>query len=266
MVTMETSKIHEQKGCNARTHKDQGSLDRLSASIARDGVLEPLLVRAGEDGEASVIAGHRRLPRGLKAISEEFDLTKPQLAEQVDMTVTWVSERLRLLNLPDGAQDLIAAGVVPVEAEPGLRKVAETSPRVAESVCIAAKRHDVTPSDFVRVCDQLLQLTCDGRFTEKPTVIDVRRMMVSNVITDRTERAGLTERINAVDRYLVSEDPQFRLAEEPTLCEPTRSSALVGHGRAWQTSPGRLRRPPPARLAVAMTDQGPSRMRGVRRR
>jgi hypothetical protein len=35
-MTMESSKIHEEAGFNARTHKDQGSLDRLSASIARE--------------------------------------------------------------------------------------------------------------------------------------------------------------------------------------------------------------------------------------
>lgn len=267
-VTMETSKIHEQEGFNARTHKDQGSLDRLSASIARDGVLEPLLVRRGEDGEATVIAGHRRLAaarqvgiervpvvfyeggrdrqvslvenfhredldpidaaRGLKAIAEEFDLTRPQLAEQVDMSVTWVSERLRLLALPEGAQELIASGVVPVEAERVLRKVAEVSPRVAECVCVTARRHDVAPSDFVRVFDQLLQLTCEGRFTEKPTMIDVRRMTVSKVISDRRERAELTERINAVDRYLVSEDPQVRLGE-PEVDAARAAGCLIEH-------------------------------------
>jgi ParB/RepB/Spo0J family partition protein len=267
-VTMETSKIHEQEGFNARTHKDPGSLDRLAASIARDGVLEPLLVRAGQDGEATVIAGHRRLAaarqagvervpvvfyagerdrqvslvenfhredldpidagRGLKAIAEEFDLTKPQLAEQVDMSVTWVSERLRLLDLPDGVQEMIAAGIVPVEAERVLRKVAEVSPRVAECVCITAKRHDVPPSDFVRVFDQLLQLTCEGRFTEKPTMIDVRRMTVSKVISDRRERAELTERINAVDRYLVSEDPQVRLGE-PEVDAARAAGCLIEH-------------------------------------
>jgi ParB/RepB/Spo0J family partition protein len=267
-VTMETSKIHEQEGFNARTHKDQGSLERLSASIARDGVLEPLLVRADEKGEATVVAGHRRLAaarqagvervpvvfyegererqvslvenfhredldpidaaRGLKAIAEEFDLTKPQLAEQIDMSVTWVSERLRLLNLPDGAQAMVAAGVVPVEGERVLRKVVEVSPRVAECLCVMAKRHDVPPSDFVRVFDQLLQLTCEGRFTEKPTMIDVRRMTVSKVISDRKERVELTERINAVDRYLVSEDPQVRLGE-PEVDAARAAGCLIEH-------------------------------------
>ncbi|MBS1891858.1 MAG: ParB N-terminal domain-containing protein [Actinobacteria bacterium] len=45
----------------------KGSLDRLSASVARDGVLEPLLVKAGKDGGATVIAGHRRLAAARQA-------------------------------------------------------------------------------------------------------------------------------------------------------------------------------------------------------
>jgi ParB/RepB/Spo0J family partition protein len=246
-------KVRVTDGFNARTGQDEVALRRLSESIARDGVIEPLLVEAGESGEARLIAGHRRLAaarlaglervpvvyyegerprqvslvenfhredldpidaaRGLAAIAEELGLTKPQLAEQVDMSVTWVSERLRLLNLPEGAQELIAAGVVPVEAERVLRKVAEVSPRIAECVCTVAKRHDVAPSDFVRVFDRLLQLTCEGRFTEKPTMIEARRVKVSQVIADRTQRAELSERINALDRYLRSDDPDVRFGE-----------------------------------------------------
>jgi hypothetical protein len=112
-----------------------------------------------------------------------------------------------------------AVGAVPVEAERVLCKIIEVSLRVAECVCVTAKRHGVPPSDFVRVFDQLLQLTCEGRFIENPTMIEVRRMTVSKVIPDRRERVELTERINAVDRYLVSEDPQIHLAELEFGCD-----------------------------------------------
>lgn len=265
---VDIEKVKVTDGFNARTSSDEVALRRLADSIARDGVIEPLLVAAEESGEARLIAGHRRLAaarlagldrvpvvyyegerprqvslvenfhredldpidaaRGLKAIAEELGLTKPQLAEQVDMSVTWVSERLRLLALPEGAQELIASGIVPVEAERVLRKVTEVSPRVAECVCVVAKRHDVPPSDFVRVFDQLLQLTCEGRFTDKPTMIDVRRMTVGKVITDRKERAELTERVNALDRYLVSEDPQVRLGE-PEVDAARAAGCLIEH-------------------------------------
>jgi hypothetical protein len=44
-------------------------------------------------------------------------------------------------------------------------------------------------------------------------MIDARRITVSKVISGPKERKELAERINAVDRYLVSEDPQVRLDE-----------------------------------------------------
>lgn len=181
--------------------------------------------------------------RGRKAIAEEFDLTKPQLAEQIDMSVTWVSERLRLLALPESTQELITAGVVPVEAERVLRQVAEVSPQVSNCVCVAAKRHDLPPSDFVRVFGQLFQLTCEDRLTDKPAMIDVRRMTVSRVISGRRERAELAERINTVDRNLASEDPQVCLGEpevdaaRAAGCFPSTRSTAVTSSLSLPTSP-----------------------------
>ena len=184
--TLEVAKIDVAEGFNARSQQSADGLERLSASIAAEGVIQPLLVKAGEGGRATVIAGHRRLQaaklagvervpvtyyggerdrqaslvenlhredldpidaaRGLQAIASELGLaTNKQIAEQVQMSVQWVSERLRLLRLPDGCQAQIAAGEVPVEAERVLRQVATVSPRIAECVCIAARRHKVRP-------------------------------------------------------------------------------------------------------------------------
>jgi ParB/RepB/Spo0J family partition protein len=252
--TLEVAKIDVEDGFNARTSQSADGLERLSESIATEGVIQPLVVKAGSDGRATVIAGHRRLAaaklagiervpvtyyegererpaslvenlhredldpidaaKGLRAIAEEFGLaTNKEIGIQVQMSSQWVSEHLRLLNLPEGVQRHIAAGDVPVEAERLLRKVAEVSPDVAECVCVSAKRHKVKPGDFVRNFDQLLALTAEGRFERKPTMIDARRITIGKVIADPKERKELAERINAVDRHLASEDPQVRLDE-----------------------------------------------------
>jgi ParB/RepB/Spo0J family partition protein len=266
---IEVDKIDVEEGFNARTHQTADALDRLSSSLDKEGVVQPLLVRAGENGRVTVIAGHRRLEaaklagletvpvnyyegdrprqaslienlhredldpidaaRGLKAIAEEFELaTNKEIAEQVQMSTRWVSERLRLLNLPEGVQRHVAAGVVPVEAERLLRKVAEVSPGVAECVCVSAKRHNVKPGDFVRDFDQLLAVTAEGRFEQKLTMIDARRITVSKVISDPQERQELAERINAADRYLVSEDPQVRL-DETEIDAVRAAGCLIEH-------------------------------------
>jgi ParB/RepB/Spo0J family partition protein len=266
---IEVDKIDVEEEFNARTHQTADALDRLSTSLGKEGVVQPLLVRAGDNGRVTVIAGHRRLEaaklagletvpvnyyegdrprqaslienlhredldpidaaRGLKTIAEEFELgTNKEIAEQVQMSTRWVSERLRLLNLPEGVQRHIAAGDVPVEAERLLRKIAEVSPEVAECICISASRHKVKPGDFVRDFDQLLALTAQGRFERKPTMVDVRRITVSRVISDPQEQKELAERINAVDRYLVAEDPQVRL-DETEIDAVRAAGCLIEH-------------------------------------
>ena len=252
--TLEVAKIDVAEGFNARSAMEADGLARLAASIKADGVIQPLLVKAGQDGRATVIAGHRRLEaaklagvervpvtyyegerelpaslaenlhradldpidaaRGLKAIAEEFNLTTNKaIAAQVNMSVQWVGERLRLLRLPEGCQARIASGEVPVEAERLLRKVAAVSPRVAECVCEMAVRRKVAPRDFIREFSDLLAATAEGRFEDRPTMIDARSMSFAEAISDPEERADLTARWRAVHPYLTDEDPRLRLCE-----------------------------------------------------
>ncbi len=251
--TLEVAKIDVEDGFNARTTMEADGLERLSASIATEGLIQPLLVKAGTDGRATVIAGHRRLAaaklagieqvpvtfyegerekpaslvenlhredldpidaaRGLKAIAEEFNLTtNKDIAAQVNMSVGWVGDRLRLLRLPEGCQARIASGEVPVEAERVLRKVAEVSPRIAECVCEMAVRRKVSPRDFLREFGDLLAETAEGRFEEKPTIIDARSVPF-DVVADREERADLLARYEATRPYLLGSKFGFRLGE-----------------------------------------------------
>lgn len=251
--TIEIAKIDVAEGFNSRTTMEVDGIARLSASIATEGVVQPILVKATEEGRATVIAGHRRLAaaklagitevpvtyyegerdrqaslvenlhredldpidaaRGLKAIAEEFALTtNKDIAAQVNMSAQWVGEHLRLLRLPEGCQARIASGEVPVEAERILRKVAEVSPRIAECVCEMAVRRKVAPRDFVREFTDLLAATAEGRFEDKPTMIDARQVRFE-VVADREERADLVARHEAVHPYLHGGDLGIRLAE-----------------------------------------------------
>jgi hypothetical protein len=56
----------------------------------------------------------------------------------------------------------------------------------------------------------------------------VRRVTVSQVISDPEERAELTERINAVDSYYASEDPQVRF-EEAEIDAARAAGCLIEH-------------------------------------
>jgi ParB/RepB/Spo0J family partition protein len=152
--------------------------------------------------------------RGLKAIAEEFNLTtNEEIAGQVKMSDQWVGERLRLLRLPEGCQTRISSGEVPIEAERVLRKVAEVSPRIAECVCEMAVRRKVAPRDFVRGFAGLLGETAEGRFEDKPTMVDVRAIPF-DVIADREERAVLLARHEAVNPHGQARQFGIRLSEE----------------------------------------------------
>jgi ParB/RepB/Spo0J family partition protein len=251
--TLDVAKIDVTEGFNARSTMDADGLERLSASIAAEGLIQPLLVRATSDGRASVIAGHRRLAaamlagieqvpvtyyegererpaslvenlhredlpavdaaEGLQAIAEEFNLTtNKEIAGQVNMSVQWVGERLRLLRLPARCRALINSGEVPVEAERVLRKVAEVSPRIAECVCEMAVRRKIAPRDFVRGFADLLAETAEGRFEDKPTMIDARSVSF-DVVADREERADLLARYEATRPHLLGSKFGFRLGE-----------------------------------------------------
>jgi ParB/RepB/Spo0J family partition protein len=266
--TIEVAKIDIAEGFNARTSQSADGLERLSASIAAEGLIQPLLVKATEDGRATVIAGHRRLAaakragieqvpvtyyegdrerpaslvenlhredldpidaaNGLKAIAEEFNLTtNKEIAGQVKMSDQWVGERLRLLRLPEGCQTRISSGEVPVEAERILRKVAEVSPRIAECVCEMAVRRKIAPRDFVREFGDLLAQTAEGRFDDKPTMIDARSVGF-DVVADRTERADLIARQEATRPHLLASKFGFRLGESD-LDAVRAAGCLVEH-------------------------------------
>jgi ParB/RepB/Spo0J family partition protein len=152
--------------------------------------------------------------RGLKALAEEFGLTThKQIAKEVSKSPAWVSQHMRLLELPDGVQRHIAEGSVPVEAERCLRKVAAVSPRVAECVCELAKRRNVKPGQFVPNFGELLTETAQARFEDPPTMISPRAPWLSSLVDDAERRAGLLGRLQATGRYGEGEDVAIRFAE-----------------------------------------------------
>jgi ParB family transcriptional regulator, chromosome partitioning protein len=95
--------------------------------------------------------------RGLKELAAELNLsTNKKIAEELDLSESWVSQHLRLLKLPEGVQAYIAEGHVPIEAERDLRGIAKVSPRVAECICQLAKRRKVKAREFVVNFGELL--------------------------------------------------------------------------------------------------------------
>ncbi len=152
--------------------------------------------------------------RGLKALAEEHNLTThKQIARQVSKSSAWVSQHMRLLELPEGVQVHVACGSVPVEAERCLREVAKVSPRVAECVCELAVRRKVKPSRFVASFGELLEETAEARFEDKPTMIDPRRVELWKVVADAEKRKELNDRLGAARPHGPEDRPVLRFGE-----------------------------------------------------
>ncbi len=171
LVPLEQIQIAE--GGNPRKHFDQRALQELADSIAKHGVLQPLVVRSNEHGY-TLIAGERRYraaklagltevpvilrddddsplelavdenlhrqdldpveeAHAFQAILNSGRISKKQLAERVSKSAQYVNERLRLLALPDSIQEHIASGTIPVRLAKQLIEIAKASEPVANA-------------------------------------------------------------------------------------------------------------------------------------
>lgn len=153
--------------------------------------------------------------RALERLAEEEKLpTQRQLAERVGKSSAYVSERLRLLALPEKVQALIADGTVPVAAERDLRKVAKVSPAIAECACRLVARGEIEGRDLLERFDEVLYAVAECELRERPTMIDIGRgVWLSQLVDDPEQHAVIAERWRAAAPYGNAEDPMIRFEE-----------------------------------------------------
>lgn len=182
----------------------------------------PVHIREGGDAlTAALVENHHRedldpidTARGLQALAEELNLTThKRIAEELEVSDTWVSQHLRLLKLPEAVQVYIAEGHVPVEAERDLRGIAKVSPRIAECICELAKRRKVKSREFVVSFGELFEAVAQARFEDRPTMIDPGAVRLSDVIADEKKRRDLGDRHLAARPYTHTDNPMLRFGE-----------------------------------------------------
>jgi ParB/RepB/Spo0J family partition protein len=182
----------------------------------------PVLIRDDEGALAAAIA-ENLIRADLNPIEEAEALrrlveaekleTHKELAARIGKSAGFVSERLRLLALPEGVRVHIAGGEVPVEAERDLRKVAKVSPRVAECACELVARGKFKGRDLVSKFDEVLVAVASSRFEEAPTMIDPQALQLSAAQVDAEKCRALAERYIAALPHAKAEDPLIRLGE-----------------------------------------------------
>jgi ParB/RepB/Spo0J family partition protein len=214
----------------------QAGLQRVPAVIrSADGALAAAIAENLIRADLDPIEEARALER--LAQSEKL-ATHKQIAARVGKSPAHVSERLRLLALPEGCHGQIAAGAVPVAAERELRKVAKVSPAVAEGVCGLVERGLLEGRDLSERFGEVLCALAEARFEGAPTMIDTRGAALSALVSDPELRASLAERYAAARPYEQSEDPAIRF-EEVEVDAARAAGCLVEHKvdrGAWEST------------------------------
>lgn len=261
---------------NARQKFPKEELEQLAGTIKETGLVQPIKVKKKPDGRFDLVAGERRFRAakiagrktieitlstgnpvtetlvenihrsnlnpietalGLKAFAEEHHLdTYKKIAIKVRKREDWVGAHMRLLKLPKSVQRYIAAGHVPMDAEPQLRPVAEVSAKVAATVCEAGKLRGYSGRQFVqRFGDLFEQLPRMEGLKNVPTMIGVPRFHLSDVIVDlspeKAEHKDLIDRILTAypqPYYGADKDPQIQLAE-PEIDRARAAGVLAEH-------------------------------------
>ncbi len=212
----------------------------------------PVVVRDGSGALAAAVAENLiradldpiETARGLRRLAEAEKLgTHKQLAARIGKSANYVSERLRLLQLPERAQEAIAAGKVPVAAEKHLRKVAAVSPRVAECVCELAQRDEVDGRDLVERFGEVLAGVEQAEFTDPPTFVEVGHggASILDLVSDQERAEALIERQEAAspDRFYGRGSIRFAEADLDAaraagcLLEFETGSGDWLHSQAW---------------------------------
>lgn len=303
---VDIDRLHIIPGQNPRTSLDPDALAGLKRSIERVGVLEPLIVKPDGEGfgivagerrwRAAKAAGcpkvpvttsgaddpsaataaendHREEPdavaraRGWAAVREEHDLrTIAELADYVGFGPKEVGAHLRLLELPEGVRDHIAAGIVPMSAEPLLREVAKVSPRVAECVCELARRQKVEPGRFAASFGDLLRAVPGSRFQDPPEIVPTFHVALRDAVADRAERRRLVAEVAALypDRQV---DDTWGFAFSVEEIDAARAAGcLVEYTPRRRHGWGRTEFITDAALAADLTDRAIARIKGERER
>ncbi len=211
--------------------------ERRLTAAKRAGLTEvPVVIREGKDALSAAIAENLiredldpiEEARALQRLAEAEKLTThKKLADRVGKSSAYVSERLRLLALPEKVQARIADGSVPVGAERNLRQAAEVCPAVAECACQLVARGEIEGRDLIERFDEVLYAVAESELRERPTMIDIGRgLWLSQVVDDPEQHAVIADRWRVATPYGNADDPMIHF-EEPELDAARASGRLL---------------------------------------
>jgi ParB family chromosome partitioning protein len=218
-VFLPVEAIDESPGTrNSRRTYDEPRLNELAASIAENGVLQPILVTPAEGNRYQVIAGNRRLKASIRAGLQRIPAIVKEHADDTTRSIWNLVENIQRVDLSakervDAIRQLASLGL-------GIREI--------------SRRTGLTPatiSKWVRLAEKpiVMQALETGR-------VDIFRAMQLAPIKDAeqqeqllTQAARLSKRdFSALAHEYASGQPAFCL-DDGRLADVDRKLALVRH-------------------------------------
>ncbi|WP_217922708.1 ParB/RepB/Spo0J family partition protein [Miltoncostaea oceani] len=184
---------------------------RLAAARAAGLTAVPVIERTGDEGEAAQLAAAlaANLRRsGLDPIEEarayaratEAGWPQRRIAEAVGCSRRHVSERLRLLRLPESVTEAISDGVLTLASVPRVEAVAAVSASVAEGLVAALRDGAATSADLTERPDVVLSELAEHRpeglvLATLPGYLDLSHLLDPEAdaeLSARAEAAGVS--------------------------------------------------------------------------
>jgi ParB/RepB/Spo0J family partition protein len=140
----------------------------LGAAAAELGEIPVLIRDAGESRATYALS--ENLPgirenmdpvaeaKAMERIANAEGLNRKKLAKRLGKSESFVRERLRLIRLPEGVQDAIAVGTVPVSAAAELEQIAKVSDRLAGLVVETIARQEIDAGDLIEAPGRAISL------------------------------------------------------------------------------------------------------------
>lgn len=169
-----------------------GDFSDLVKSIEKHGILEPLLVRKGQQGKYELVSGERRFHAAMEAELTEVPCIELEVSDQHALEIALIENLQR--------QDLSA-----FEEAEGFRTLIEKYDYTHEEVGEAVGRSRVTVTEVLRLLSIPADIRAECRHADihakgilleiaKAGSLDAMRLLIQAIVEERLDRRELRER------------------------------------------------------------------------
>jgi ParB/RepB/Spo0J family partition protein len=141
--------------------------------------------------------------------------TNKEIAKVTGFKEGHVAAAMRLIRLPEVVQAHIAAGYIPVGAEPNLRKLSKYSPALADCACQLVRDGALEGRDLIERIGEVVDRVADSDLPGKPIMVDLGwGAHLGSIVADPDKYAELVARCEKITNTEPGTDPMIRFGTE----------------------------------------------------